>query len=229
MAILPQRFAKLKHVLNRRMSDLTILIEHIDKPHNLSAILRTCDAAGVLEAHAVNRDGRTNTFNSTAQGSQKWVALHDYSDNKSAIISLKKKGFKLYGTHLDPNSLDYRECDFTKPTAFVLGTEKWGLSKTSTELMDENIYIPMSGMVQSLNVSVAAATLLFEATRQRKKKGIIPENGEGLTKDLYAKRLFEWAYPEVAHWCNDQGRQYPQIDSEGTILESLPRSVKLRC
>jgi len=228
MPILPQRFSKLKDVLNKRMSDLTILIEQVEKPHNLSAILRTCDAVGVLEAHAINRNGKTSTFNSTAQGSQKWVQLNDYSDTQSAIIHLKKKGFKLYGTNLDKNSLDYRECDFTQSTAFVLGAEKWGLSKASIELMDETIYIPMSGMVQSLNVSVAAATLLFEALRQRKQKGIVPENGEGLSKDLYTKKIFEWAYPEVAHWCNDQGREYPAIDSQGIILESLPRTVKMR-
>tara|TARA_Y100001968_G_scaffold332555_1_gene391207 strand:+ start:2259 stop:2984 length:726 start_codon:yes stop_codon:yes gene_type:complete len=228
MPILPQRFLRLQSVLNKRMSDLTVLIENVQKPHNLSAILRTCDAVGVLEAHAVNREGQTNTFNSTAQGSQKWVTINDYSDMKSAITNLKRKGFNLYGTNLDKNSIDYRECDFTHPTAFVLGTEKWGLTNTSTELMDETIYIPMRGMVQSLNVSVAAATLLFEALRQRKKEGMIPENGEGIQKDLYDKKIFEWAYPEVAKWCNDQDREYPKINSQGSIIETLPRTIRMK-
>lgn len=79
MALLPRRFERLKAVLNRRMADLTVLAEQVEKPHNLSAILRTCDAVGVLEAHAVCREGRLPTFNSTAQGSQKWV------DRKSVV------------------------------------------------------------------------------------------------------------------------------------------------
>ena len=78
MPLLPRRFEKLKTVLNSRMEDLSVLIEHVEKPHNLSAILRSCDAVGVLEAHAVQRAERTQTFNSTAQGSQKWVRLNDH-------------------------------------------------------------------------------------------------------------------------------------------------------
>ena len=152
--------------MNRKISNLTVLLEKVDKPHNLSAILRSCDAVGVLEAHAVCKEGKTNTFNSTAQGSQKWVTLNEYQTIESAGKAIKQKGFKLYGTNLSSKSLDYRECDFTKPTAFVLGTEKWGRSQTANQLMDQSIYIPMRGMVQSLNVSVATATLLFEALRQ---------------------------------------------------------------
>jgi tRNA (guanosine-2'-O-)-methyltransferase len=142
------------------MADLTVLLEHVEKPHNLSAILRSCDAVGALEAHAVSFSGRPRTYNSTAQGSQKWVPLNDHPDIETAIKVLKAKGFRLYGTHLGTNAKDYRDCDFTGPTAFVLGAEKWGLSDQARDLMDEALFIPMRGMVQSLNVSVATATLL---------------------------------------------------------------------
>ena len=145
------------------MADLTVLLEHVEKPHNLSAILRSCDAVGALEAHIVSLQGRPRTFNSTAQGSQKWVALHDHPDIETAISNLKTKGFRVYGTHLGVEAKDYRDCDFTGPTAFVLGAEKWGLTDRARDLMDEALFIPMRGMVQSLNVSVATATLLFEA------------------------------------------------------------------
>ncbi len=229
MPLLPRRFERMKAVLNRRMPDLTVLIEKVEKPHNLSAILRSCDAVGVLEAHAVCKEGKTSTFNSTAQGSQKWVTLNEYQTIESAVKALKKKGFKLYGTNLSSKSLDYRECDFTKPTAFVLGTEKWGLSQTANQLMDQSIYIPMRGMVQSLNVSVATATLLFEALRQREVKGLIPLSGEGMSKELYKKIIFEWAYPEVAEWCQMKNRKYPSLNSKGEILEELPRTIKLHC
>ena len=229
MPLLARRFERIKSVLNRRMSDLTLLVENVEKPHNLSAILRSCDAVGVLQAHAVNKKGKTSTFNSTAQGSQKWVYLKEHSNIDAAVKELKKRGFKLYGTNLDIDAKDYRECNFTGPTAFVLGTEKWGLSETATKSMDESLFIPMRGMVQSLNVSVAAATLLFEALRQRSEKQIVPNFGEGLNQELYDQILFEWCYPEVAEWCQLQGREYPMLNETGEIIEELPRTIKLRC
>ena len=87
----------------------------------------------------------------------------------------------------------------------------------------------MRGMVQSLNVSVAAATLLFEALRQRRAAGLLPSGGEGVPAELYRQRLFEWAYPQVADWCRQQGRPYPDLDDEGAIAEELPRTLRLRC
>ncbi len=229
MPLLPRRFERIKSVLDRRMADLTVLLEHVEKPHNLSAILRSCDAVGALEAHVVSIEGRPRTFNSTAQGSQKWVALQDHVDIESGIIQLKERGFRLFGTHLGVSAKDYRDCDFTGPTAFVLGAEKWGLSERAKHLMDEALFIPMRGMVQSLNVSVASATLLFEALRQREMAGTVPTSGEGLDRDRYQQVLFEWAYPQVAEWCRHQGRPYPALNAEGELLEQLPRSVKLRC
>ena len=88
MPLLPRRFERMKAVLNSRMTDLTVLIEHVDKPHNLSAILRSCDAVGVLEAHAVCKEGKTSTFNSTAQGSQKWVKLREHASIQSGVKHL---------------------------------------------------------------------------------------------------------------------------------------------
>ncbi len=211
------------------MSNLTILAEEVEKPHNLSAILRTCDAVGIIEAHAVFKQSKIPTFNSTAQGSQKWVRLKKHENIEIAIKSLKKVGFKLYGTNLNGNSQDYRLCDYKGPTAFVMGAEKWGLSESATNLVDESIFIPMRGMVQSLNVSVASALLLFEALRQRQDSGLSPESGEGLDQDLYSNTLFEWSYPEVASWCKAEGRSYPELGTKGEILEELPRDIKLRC
>ena len=228
MSILPRRFQKIKSVLDRRMCDLTIVTEEIEKPHNLSAILRTCDAVGILEAHAIFKQNKIPTFNSTAQGSQKWVKLKKHENVELAIQSLKERGFKLYGTNLKKDSQDYRAYDYKGPTAFVMGAEKWGLSQSATNLVDESIFIPMRGMVQSLNVSVAAAILLFEALRQREVSGINPKSGEGLNQDLYTQTLFEWSYPEVATWCRSEGLNYPTLGPKGEILEELPRTLKLR-
>jgi len=228
MPLLPRRFERLKAVLNGRMADLTVVLEEVEKPHNLSAILRSCDAVGVLEAHVVSLKGRPRTFNNTAQGSQKWVPLRDHSSIEAGFGQLRQRGFRLYGTHLGVEAVDYRHCDFTGPTAFVLGAEKWGLTEAATTGVDQALFIPMGGMVQSLNVSVAAAVLLFEALRQRQAAGLVPLAGEGLAPELYGRTLFEWAYPQVARWCRDTGRPYPALNEAGELLEDLPRTVKLR-
>ena len=217
MSVLPRRFKRIKDVLNSRIQDLTVLIEGVNKPHNLSAIIRTCDAAGVFQANFICNHSEVKTFNSTAQGSQKWVKLKNYESYLSATNSLKKQGFKLYGTSLNENSIDYRDLDFTKNTCFVLGAEKWGLSKELTAQVDKSIYIPMHGMVQSLNVSVAGAILLFEAVRQRKNKNLIPYDGEGLNQEEYKNTLFEWTYPELIDIYKKSNKDYPSLDENGKI------------
>ena len=217
MPILPRRFKRIKSILNRRIQNLTVLIEGVSKPHNLSAILRTCDAAGVFEANFISNKNEVKTFNSTAQGSQKWVKLNNHSSSVDAAKLLKKKGFKLFGTTLNKKSIDYRKLDFTQNTCLVLGAEKWGLSEDLIAEVDECIYIPMYGMVQSLNVSVAASILLFEAIRQRDQKGLLPQNGEGIDQKQYQKTLFEWVYPEIKDSYEQNG--YPEIDENGEICK----------
>ena len=217
MSILPRRFERIKNVLNCRMKNLTVLVEAVNKPHNLSAILRTCDAAGVFEANFISEKDKVKTFNSTAQGSQKWVKLNNHETTISAVSELKKKGFKLYGTTLNERSTDYRNFDYSENTCFVLGAEKWGLSDQLISKVDESIFIPMSGMVQSLNVSVAASILLFEAIRQRESKSLLPLNGEGLSAEEYEKTLFEWSYPELASIYRKSGNKYPKINQYGEI------------
>jgi len=229
MPLLPKRFERLQTVLNGRMANLTVLLEGVEKPHNLSAILRSCDAVGVLEAHVVSLKGRVRTFNSTAQGSQKWVPLQNHNSIETACNQLHQQGFRIFGTHLGVTAIDYRQCDFTGPTAFLLGAEKWGLSEAATAGVDQALFIPMAGMVQSLNVSVAAAILLFEALRQRELAGLIPRDGEGLSAELYKNTLFEWAYPQVARWCRETNKPYPALNEEGEIQGEIPRTLKLRC
>ena len=219
MSILPRRFKRIKNVLNCRMKNLTVLVEAVNKPHNLSAILRTCDAAGVFEANFICEKDKVKTFNSTAQGSQKWVKLNNHETTISAVSELKKKGFKLYGTTLNERSTDYRNFDYSENTCFVLGAEKWGLSDQLISKVDESIFIPMSGMVQSLNVSVAASILLFEAIRQRESKSLLPLKGEGLSAEEYEKTLFEWSYPELASIYRKSGNKYPKINQYGEINE----------
>lgn len=167
----PERKARIEHVAARRQPDLTIFMEQVHKPHNLAAMLRTCDAVGVMRAHAVPASGGIPTLNHTAQGAQRWVELIRHPTTERGLEQLKSQGFRLYAAHFSETAVDFRKPDYTRPSAFVMGTEKFGVSEEARALVDQEIIIPMVGMAQSLNVSVATAVLLFEAQRQRQAAG----------------------------------------------------------
>ena len=173
----PERYAKIQQVLALRQPTLSVLMDEVNKPHNFSAILRTCDAVGVLTAHAVpphngSEPGLLPTFNATSGSAEKWVKVQPHPDAVSAVRQLQSSGVQVLATHLSQRSVDYRQPDYTRPTCILLGAEKWGVSDEAADAADINIVIPMFGMVQSLNVSVAAATILFEAQRQRLAAGM---------------------------------------------------------
>lgn len=214
--MLPRRYQLLKTVLDKRQPDLTVMMENVHKSHNLSAILRTCDAVGVLEAHAVSQRGEVKTYNKTAQGSQKWVELQVHESTDGAIAHLHSQGFQVYAAHLSEQAVDYREIDFTQPSAVLLGAEKWGVSDRAAELCDRHIIVPMVGMVESLNVSVASAVILFEAQRQRLAAGMYDQ--PRIPAVDYQRILFEWAYPELARRYRKKQEAYPALDEAGQLL-----------
>jgi len=209
----PERLARIRAVLDRRQPDLTVLMENVSKPHNFSAILRSADAVGVLEAHAVHPTGGVPTHHKSSAGVAKWVYLRVHPDVEAAIAHLKDRGFSVYATRLSDAAVDYREVDYTLPAAVVLGSEKWGVSERAAALADAEIVIPMLGMAQSLNVSVAAAVILFEAQRQRLAAGLYDQ--VRLDPATYRRVLFEWVYPEEARRLRAEGRPYPPLDEEG--------------
>ncbi|MBE9047042.1 tRNA (guanosine(18)-2'-O)-methyltransferase TrmH [Pleurocapsales cyanobacterium LEGE 10410] len=213
--MIPRRYARIKQVLDRRQPDLTVLTEDVHKPHNLSAIIRTCDAVGVFAVHAVNRHSNTPTYSQVAQGSEKWVKLSSHSDIKTAIKHLQQQ-HRVYAAHLSDTAVDYRQIDYTQPTAILLGTEKWGVTPEAAGLVDGHIIIPMQGMVQSLNVSVANAVILFEAQRQRLQAGLYDR--VRLDPETYRRVLFEWGYPDIAALYHRQGKPYPRLGEQGEIL-----------
>ena len=213
--MIPRRYERLKQVLSQRQPDLTVVTEDVHKPHNISAIIRTCDAVGVFEVHGVNSNSQVPTYSQVAQGSEKWVRLHTHNNIKDAIANLQESGFKIYAAHLSTEAIDYREIDYTRPTAILLGAEKQGVSDLAAELVDGHIIIPMMGMVQSLNVSVAAAVILFEAQRQRLAAQMYDR--VNLDPEIFNKILFEWGYPELAAMYRRQGKDYPPLDEEGNI------------
>ena len=208
----PDRVQKLRETLARRQPDLTVLMAGVHKPHNLAAVLRTCDAVGVLNAHAVTEPGVLSHNPNAGAGSRRWVKVRRHDAIADGVAALRAQGFRLVAAHPDPGAKDFREVDYTRPTALVLGAELEGLDEITIAACDETIVIPMLGMVQSLNVSVSAALVLYEAQRQRMAAGLYDQCR--VDEHTLNTRLFEWAYPQVAHRCRGKNIPYPRVNPE---------------
>jgi len=211
----PERFARLRAVLDRRQPDLTVLCEDVHKSHNISAILRSCDAVGVPELHAVSPGGEWSRHRGISGGSRKWVRSRVHRDLEAAVSDLKKLDFQIVAAHFSNQSVDYRGWDYTRPTAILLGAERLGVSAQAAALADAHIVVPMRGLVESLNVSVAAAVILYEAARQREDAGFYDR--PRLDEARYRELLFEWSYPAAARHCQAKGLPYPALDAQGFI------------
>jgi tRNA (guanosine-2'-O-)-methyltransferase len=221
----PQRLARLRALLDHRQPDLTVLMENVHKPHNFSAILRTCDAVGVFEARAVAPAGRLRRYPTTSGGSHKWVHTRFSPTLGEALgelrASLRPFGeVQLLAAHQHERSIDYRAADYTRPTCILLGQEKDGVSAEAAAAADAFIVIPMHGMVASLNVSVATAVVLYEAERQRAAAGLYAQ--PRMESQLYQRTLFEWAYPDVAAYCRRLKLPYPRLDDDGELIDPVP-------
>jgi len=222
----PARFAKLKKVLDRRQPDLTVLAENVHKSHNIAAVLRTCDAVGVTELHAVSPGGEFARHRMISGGSRKWLRTHAHPDIAAAFRYLKESSFQIVAAHFSESAIDYRQVDFTRPTALLLGAELAGVSAEAAALADCCIVIPMRGLVASLNVSVAAAVILYEAARQREAAGLYERCR--LDPVTYRDLLFEWSYPAAARHCRAKGLPYPELDAEGFIARQALASALRR-
>lgn len=216
--MLPKRFHRLRSVLARRQPDLTVLMERVHKEHNVSAILRNCDAVGVLDVHAVAPAEGIRVHHDTSGGTAKWIPVHRHEGIRQAVSTLKGDGFQLVAAHPGSSAVDYREVDYTRPTALLVGTERFGVSEEALELVDVTAVIPMVGMVRSLNVSVATSLFLFEAYRQREVAGYYED--ARLDPHQFRRILFEWAYPDFARRFQEAGEPYPELGPDGEILGS---------
>jgi tRNA (guanosine-2'-O-)-methyltransferase len=215
--MLTRRFRRIQATLDRRQPDLTVLMERVNKSHNVSAILRNCDAVGVLEVHAVAPDRGFKVHRDTSGGTAKWMEIVLHEDGPAAIRALKARGFQVIAANPGRGSVDFREPDYTRPTVLLMGAELFGISPEALELADTSVRIPMEGMAKSLNVSVATALLLYEAHRQRNEAGMY--DSSRLPPSHRSQLLFEWAYPELADQLRSAGAPYPELSETGEILQ----------
>jgi tRNA (guanosine-2'-O-)-methyltransferase len=217
----PKRFKRVREVLDRRQPDLTVVMEDVQVERNLAAILRSCDAVGVLEAHAIWPGGPLKISRPASGGNRKWVPVRKHRVLSDALARLRDQGLRVLAAHMAPGAQDFRQVDYTRPTAILVGNEDFGVTPEAAALADGLVVVPMEGMGSSLNVSVATALVLFEAQRQRRAAGFY--DASRLDPETYHRLLFEWAYPDLATLCRRRQVAYPRLGPEGEILDPVPR------
>jgi len=218
----PERLAIIKHSLDQRQPDLTVMMEGVRKPHNLAAVARTLEAVGGMDIHAVTDLRSLRLSQMSAAGVRKWIRVNKHACIEDGLSVLREQGCQVIATSLGETSRDYRELDYTRPTAVLVGEELEGISQQAIDMADEHISIPMVGMVQSLNVSVATALVLYEAFYQRQQAGMYQQRR--LDDDSYMKLLFEACHPVIANYCRNKRLPYPAIDAQAELLEPLADS-----
>ncbi|MGL4859183.1 MAG: tRNA (guanosine(18)-2'-O)-methyltransferase TrmH [Enterobacteriaceae bacterium] len=214
----PERYQRICQLMVQRQPDLTVCLERVHKPHNISAIVRTADAVGIAQIHTVWPGKRMRTIGATAAGSNSWVQVKTHPDIEQAITHLKQQGMQIVAAHLDDTATDFRKIDYTRPTCILLGQEKQGITAQALALADRYITIPMQGMVQSLNVSVAGALILYEAQRQREQAGMYQRTNSPLAPEEQQRLLFEGGYPVLARVARRKGLPCPHFDDQGQII-----------
>jgi len=169
----PERTERLSNVLNKRQPGITVVLENVSDPHNISAVMRTCDAIGIQDIYVLNtvisRHKKWGTKSSSS--ASKWLTIHQFTDVKECFDALRKQYKKIYTTHLSSDAVDLYDIDLTETVALVFGNEHSGVSDELIGLCDGNFIIPQVGIIKSLNISVACAVSLYEAYRQKRIAG----------------------------------------------------------
>jgi tRNA (guanosine-2'-O-)-methyltransferase len=212
----PERFAKLRAALERRQPDLTVLADSVDKPRNVSAIVRTADAVGIHRIHAVAAGRAIRRYHMIAGGARRYVEVQLHGSIERAVDTLRADGWALIVAHASAHARDFRDVDYTRKVAIVAGAELRGPSAAVLERAELHVAIPMHGLGSSLNVAVATGVILFEAERQRVAAGLYGTSR--LSREELERALFEWSYPDIARRCRELERPYPALDVEGMML-----------
>ena len=205
-----------QRALDARQPDLTVLMDAVTKPHNVSAIIRAADAVGIQQVHTTST-GELARRNYSEPGRREALGRRDDAPSRPGLRSRRyvpMAGGSWLRT-MAKKSRDYRDVDYTKKVAIIVGGEHVGLNDAVRAEADEHIAIPMHGHGSSLTVSVVVGIILFEAERQRRAAGLYDQSR--LTPDERARTLFEWSYPDIAERCRAQGKPYPELTADGMI------------
>jgi tRNA (guanosine-2'-O-)-methyltransferase len=175
-SITDRRKERIRRVLEKRQKDLTLVVDNVWDPHNVSAILRSCDAFGVGQVHLYYTTASFPELGKKSSASAlKWVARQRHTDAGEMATHLRGQGMNILATGFTERAKPLSEWDLTKPTAIILSNEHSGIKPELENIADGEVYIPMMGMIPSFNVSVAAALILYESFRQRMLRGMFDE------------------------------------------------------
>jgi tRNA (guanosine-2'-O-)-methyltransferase len=190
----PERRERLLSVLNKRQNDITVVLENVFDPHNISAVMRTCDAVGVQDIYVLNtKIPRHKKWGAKSSSSAaKWLTIHQYTDAQECFAALRRNYQLILTTHLSSDAVPLHSIDFTGRIALVFGNEHSGVSDEIRTLADGNFIIPQTGIIKSLNISVACAVTLYEALRQKTVAGHYAERR--LEPERFGKLLTEWGF-----------------------------------
>lgn len=188
----PERLKRLTQVLDKRQNDLTIVLENVFDPHNISAVMRTADAVGIQEISVLNsRIGLHKKWGAKSSSSAaKWLNIKQYSDPAACFTELRRKYNLILTTHLSTEAVSLYQIDFTQSIALVFGNEHDGVSEEIRNMADGNFIIPQVGIIRSLNISVACAVSLYEAYRQKNAAGHYDRVKLGIEE--YGRIMGEW-------------------------------------
>lgn len=203
----PERWQKLERILKHRQDDLTVVMENVDDPHNISAVMRTCEAVGIQDIYILTTRIKPHKRfgNRSSSSAAKWLTIHTYTDMEACISSLRENYSRILTTHLGEQSQQLYALDLTQPTALVFGNEHDGVSEEMRSMADGNFIIPQVGIIQSLNISVACAVTLYEAYRQKERAGHYAQTK--LSPQRYASLLREWGAGPDETALNDEVSQ----------------------
>lgn len=192
----PERNERLTSVLNKRQPDLTILLENVFDPHNISAVMRTCDAVGIQDIYILNNKmpPHKQWGAKSSSSADKWVTVHQFTDATACFEELRKNFKKIYTTHLSSDAVGLHELNLTESVVLVFGNEKTGVSEEIIAMADGNFIIPQVGIIKSLNISVACAVSLYEAYRQKNNAGHY--NAPKLEGEKRTNLREEWGFEE---------------------------------
>lgn len=190
----PERRERLLSVLRKRQPDLTVVLENVFDPHNISAVMRTCDAVGIQEVYVLtNKIPKHKKWGARSSSSAaKWLTVHQYEDAEQCFADIRKKYEKIYTTHLSSDAVSLYEINFTGSVALVFGNEHNGVSEEIRAMGDGNFLIPQMGIIQSLNISVACAVSIYEALRQKTNAGHYHQ--QRLDDGTFNTLLDEWGF-----------------------------------
>jgi tRNA (guanosine-2'-O-)-methyltransferase len=169
----PERFERLHNVLVKRQPDLTVVLENVFDPHNISAVMRTCDAVGIQDIYILNTKipAHKKWGAKSSSSAAKWLSIHQFTNADECFVELRKHYKKIYATHLSSDAVSLHALNLTEPVALLFGNEHSGVSEEILTMVDGNFIIPQVGIIKSLNISVACAVSVYEAFRQKQNAG----------------------------------------------------------